>query len=296
MTASDTPLAITPDQSRQFDEDGFFLVENALPTDRIAALVEGLDALYERYLKERDLGPAQAFQMRNIAADPLFRELVDYPPILPLVVDLMGYNIQLRTSHLDVRPPQDPADGTHELGAPDSFFPWHADGPDYGWPEVDGVLPFMEMKVGYYLTDLTQARSGAICVVRGSHRQSPWIEVGGRRRVDPERIVEVNVEPGTALVWRTALYHCLTPNLSDRPRKCLYYGYQHRWIRPSDYEHQTPEVLEGCNPVRLQLLGELGTGSKAYAGDDPLVQPVSRYWRPQDEDIPLKAWAQNYRA
>ena len=181
---SKPPLKITPEQQRQFDEDGFFLVEDALPPDRIAALLQRLDELYDRYRRERNIGPRQAFQMRNIAADSLFKELVDYPPILPLVVDLMGYNIQLRTSHLDVRPPQDPADGEHELGAPDSFFPWHADGPNYGWPAVDGVLPFMEMKVGYYLTDLTQPLSGAICVVRGSHRQSPWIDEDARR-VDP---------------------------------------------------------------------------------------------------------------
>ena len=85
--------------------------------------MQRLDELYDRYRRERNLDPRQAFQMRNIATDSLFKELVDYPPILPLIVDLMGYNIQLRTSHLDVRPPQDPADGEHELGAPDSFFP-----------------------------------------------------------------------------------------------------------------------------------------------------------------------------
>ena len=130
----------------------------------------------------------------------------------------MGYNIQLRTSHLDVRPPQDPADGEHELGGPGQFFPWHADGPNYGWPAVDGVLPFMEMKVGYYLTDLTQPLSGAICVVRGSHRQSPWLDEGGApRRSRAHR--RSQRRPRHALVWRTALYHCLTPNLSDHPRK-----------------------------------------------------------------------------
>ncbi len=48
-------------------------------------------------------------------------------------------------------------------------------------------------------------------------------------------------------------------------------------------------VLVGCTPIQLQLLGELGMGRDNYAGDDLEVQPVSRYWRPQDEDIPLKA-------
>ena len=154
----------------------------------------------------------------------------------------------------------------------------------------------MEMKVGYYLTDLTEHNSGAICVVRGSHATSPWIEHSGERIIDPERIVEVNVAPGTAMVWRTALWHCLTPNLSERARRCLYFGYHHRWMRPSDFDHQKPDVLANASPIQLQLLGELGTGCDNYAGDDSEVHPVSRYWRPQDADIPLKAWAEEQRA
>ena len=144
---SKPPLKITPEQQRQFDEDGFFLVEDALPPDRISTLLQRLDELYDRYRQERNLDPRQAFQMRNIAADSVFKELVDYPPILPLVVDLMGYNIQLRTSHLDVRPPQDPADGEHELGAPDSFFSRGTPtAPTTAGPRSMGCCRFMEMK------------------------------------------------------------------------------------------------------------------------------------------------------
>ncbi len=286
-------IKLTDEQRKAFDEDGFFLVEGALGDAEIDDLLAVVDKFYVHYAAERELGPQEAFQMRNIvAAHPRFKQLMDHPAILPLVVDLMGCNIQLRTSHMDVRPPMAAECAEQTLGAQDSFFPWHADGPDFGWPEVDGVLPFMEMKVGYYLTDLTAHNSGAICVVRGSHRASPWRDGTRESGVDAERVVEVNVAPGTALVWRTALYHCLTPNLADHPRKCLYYGYQHRWIRPSDFDHQAPTVLADCTPIQRQLLGELGTGNDNYAGDDPEVLPVSRYWRPKDEDIPLKAWAQ----
>jgi hypothetical protein len=217
-----------------------------------------------------ELDAGEPLQMRNIgAAHPRFKAIMAHEKIMPLVVDLFGYNIQLRTSHMDVRPPMDTAHDGKALGSKESLFPWHADGPNFGWPAVDGVLPYMEMKVGYY----------------------PWIERDGEQIADPDRIVEVNVRSGTALVWRTALWHCLTPNLSDRARKCLYYGYHHRWMRPSDFDRQRAEVLAGCTPIQLQLLGELGTGKTNYAGDDPDVHPVSRYWRPQDEDIPLKAWA-----
>ncbi|MFT5087522.1 MAG: ectoine hydroxylase [Candidatus Latescibacterota bacterium] len=286
-------IALTPTQRAQYDEDGFFLVEDALSpqeVEELLAIVAELDACYRR---ERQVDAGEPLQMRNIvAAHPRFKAIMAHEKIMPLVVDLFGYNIQLRTSHMDVRPPMDTAHDGKALGSKESFFPWHADGPNFGWPAVDGVLPYMEMKVGYYLTDLTEKNSGAICVVRGSHRTSPWIERDGEQIADPDRIVEVNVRPGTALVWRTALWHCLTPNLSGRARKCLYYGYHHRWMRPSDFDRQRAEVLADCTPIQLQLLGELGTGKTNYAGDDPDVHPVSRYWRPQDEDIPLKAWAE----
>lgn len=286
------PIAISPAQRQQFEEDGFFLIEDALNADEVAALVSVMDRLYEKYRQERNLGPHEAFQIRNIvAADPLLRDLIDHPRILPLIVDVMGYNIQIRTSHLDVRPPMRSEDAQAGLGERGSFFPWHSDAPNFGWPTVDGVIPYMEMKVGYYLTDLTQHNSGAICVVRGSHRRAQK-DAAGNYIIDPADVVEVNVRPGAAMVWRTALLHCVTPNLSDHARKCLYYGYNHRWIRPSDFDHQTPDVVDGCTPIQRQLLGELGSGSHNYNGDDPLVHPVSRYWRPQEEDIPLKAWAE----
>ncbi len=288
-------LQITEAQRRQFDEDGFFLVEDALTPAEIAELVDLADELYAVYRDERKLGPHDAAQWRNIVAlHPLFRRLIDHSKMLPLVVDLIGYNIQIRTSHLDVRPPIKPETAQKALGARDSFFPWHSDAPNFGWPTVEGVVPYMEMKIGYYLTDLTQHNSGAICVVRGSHKRAQR-DAQGNVIVDPKDIVEVNVRPGTALVWRTALLHCVTPNLSDHARKCLYYGYHPRWIRPSDYDHQDPAVLTDCNPIQRQLLGEMADGSQNYNGDDPIIHPISRYWRPQDADIPLKAWAEAQR-
>lgn len=295
QTADVAPLALTAQQRRAFDEDGFFLIEDALSADEVDALLDVVDRRYSQYKQQRDLGD-EAFQMRNcVAMDPLFLRLVDHPRILPLVVDLIGVNIQLRTSHADVRPPQDPSVAEQELGAPDSFFAWHSDAPDYGWPRVDGRLPFMEMKIGYYLTDLTEPNSGEICVVRGSHLSTQPVGPDGRKVIDPADIVPVNVRPGTALVWRTQLLHALKPNLSSQARRCIYIGYHQRWMRPSDFDRQSADVLARCNPVQRQLLGELGTGLNNYAGDDPEVHPVSRYWRPTDEDIPLKGWAEAQR-
>ncbi|MEM7537671.1 MAG: phytanoyl-CoA dioxygenase family protein [Chloroflexota bacterium] len=290
---SEQLLAMTPEQKQQFDEDGFILLEDALSADEVETLLNVTDEFDTHYRRERNLAADAAFQLRNcVAMHPLYRGMIDHPKLLPYVVDAIGYNIQIRTSHVDIRPPMSPEHAKIELGSRQGFFPWHSDGPNFGWPRVNGQIPFMEVKIGYYLTDLSEHNSGAICVVRGSHKESPWIGTNGSQKVDESRIVEVNVKSGTAMLWRTALLHCVTPNLASHARKCLYYGYGHRWIRPSDYDHQDASVLADCTPIQLQLLGELGTGKANYNGDDPVVHPVSRYWRPRDEDIPLKAWAE----
>jgi hypothetical protein len=124
-------LKLTPEQEQQFEEDGFFLVEDALSAQEIGELLGVIDELYERYKLERNLGPHDPFQMRNIVAlHPVFKKIMDHPGMLPLVVDLMGFNIQLRTSHMDVRPPQPTSFAEKELGSTESFFPWHFDQPD----------------------------------------------------------------------------------------------------------------------------------------------------------------------
>lgn len=284
------PIAITEEQQRQFDEDGFILIEEALSPDEVDRLLAVVDELDVKYRAMNGIDPEAPFQVRNALAhhDELFR-LIDHPVLFPLVVDVLGCNIQIRTSHMDTRPTCPPEYANQTLGANDSFFSWHSDGPNWGYPITNGAVPFVEVKVGYYLTDLTEHNSGAICVVRGSHRLSPERINNPAYPLDPTQIVEVNVRPGTAMLWRTALWHCLTPNLSHRTRKCLYYGYHYRWIRPADYLHQDPALLARCTPIQRQLVGELGTGSSSYMGDDP-VQPVSRHWRPTDDDLPVKAW------
>ena len=294
------PIAITEEQQQQFEEDGFFLIENLLSSDEIDHLIGAIDELDTHYRKLQNIDPGEAFQARNaVAQHEAFLSLADHPVILPLIVDLLGCNIQIRTSHMDVRPPMSAEHANKKPGVRDSFFPWHSDGPNcpwnsdgsnFGYPITKGIIPFMEIKVGYYLTDLTEHNSGSICVVRGSHKISPEMLYGEGCEVPEDKIFEVNVKPGTVMVWRTALWHCLTPNLSSRTRKCLYYGYHHRWVRPSDYMNQDPALIARCTPIQKQLLGELGTGDIHYSGDNPALPAATRYWHPQEGDVPLEAW------
>lgn len=283
-------IRITAEQRRRFDGDGYFLVEDALAPAEVAELLRVVDELDGRVRRERGLGTVTPVRVNNIACrDAAFRRLLDHPVLLPLVVDCLGPRIQLRGSNLDVRPPQSRPEHTAGLGAADSFFPWHRDAPDGGWPTVDGIVPFLELKVGCYLTDLTEPESGALCVVRGSHRRVLATGPDGEPRVDPADIDEIRVRPGTAIVWRTSLLHCVSPNFSDRARRCLYLAYQHRWLRPSDYLGAPADVLAACSPIQRQLLGS--GAHRALELHDPEVEACSPHWTPGPESVPLEAWA-----
>jgi hypothetical protein len=111
-------------------------------------------------------------------------------------------------------------------------------------------------------------------------------------RVPADQFVELNVPANTALLWRTQVWHCVTPNLSDNVRKVFYVGYHYRWLRPTDYIQQAPELIARSSPIRRQLLGALDPQSDPL-GNDASWEPSSRYWLIKDEqDVPLKAWAE----
>ena len=101
--------------------------------------------------------------------------------------------------------------------------------------------------------------------------------------------MELRLPPGAAVLWRTGCWHCVGPQLGTQTRKIIHIGYQHRWLRPTDFMEQEPALLARCSPIRQQLLGAVPSG--AVMGDEAFV-PTSAYYRMHDADVPLKVWAE----
>ena len=299
-----TQLAMTNEQRRSFDEQGFILIENFFSQAELDRLLSAIDEVAERVRAEKGLGENDPFALRNaLTHHEAFLDLIDNPRILPLVVDAIGWNVQIRTTHLDYRPPYPEGLEPGELGTGEGAdhaagyknLVWHPDlaGPFlFEAPSLDGRLPFMEIKVGYYLSDLTQRNSGAICLVPGSHKRTPQELRDMNHRVPEDQFIELNVPANTALLWRTQVWHCVTPNLSNNVRKVFYVGYHYRWLRPTDYIEQDPELIACSSPIRRQLLGGLDSAGDPL-GNDPFWEPSSRYWLIKNwDDVPLKKWAE----
>ncbi len=158
-------------------------------------------------------------------------------------------------------------------------------------PSLDGRIPFMEIKVFYSLFDLSESNRGNLWVVPGSHHRSPQeLRESGHRVPDGESL-ELLTRPGTAVIWRTATWHCVGPNQSNLTRKIMHMGYHYRWLRPTDYVTQPQALIDRSDPIRKQLLGALATGGNPLGGN-PARQPISQYWLTDNpEDVPLREWA-----
>lgn len=118
-----------PTMVKQFEKDGYLIIPNALSQGQ----VEALNAAVDRILAEEP--ESLAYNIYNsVERDPAILSLIDHPELLPLMVNLLGYNIQLHISHLTVRKPN-PND---VKTATNSFIHWHQDGPHPEFPQIGG--------------------------------------------------------------------------------------------------------------------------------------------------------------
>src|SRR5687768_11906024 len=100
-------VRLTDEQRRDFDEKGYVLIEDFFEPDELKRLLAAIEEVRDRYSADKGVDRESAhFGVRNaLAHHEAFLDLVDHPRMLPLVVDVFGWNIQIRTTHLDVRPP-----------------------------------------------------------------------------------------------------------------------------------------------------------------------------------------------
>ena len=97
----------TQEQLDTFNNDGYLVVEDALPPEMIQRLTQVVDGIEDEERKRQDLDSHQILQkFRTVIEDDIFLQLLDWPKTFPLVWDILGWNIQLYISHLIIYPPE----------------------------------------------------------------------------------------------------------------------------------------------------------------------------------------------
>ena len=212
---------ITEAQARRYDEDGFFVLEDALGRDELHALIAAIDPFEERQtdaLRELEGGRffiARAdeitFTTHLVRESPLLRAFTRSPPLTGLCADLLGPDVRLYWDQAVYKKP-----GT------ESPFPWHQDN---GYAFVE---PQQYLTCWVALTDATED-NGCPWVVPGLHRQGTlaheYSDIGFVCLRDPAQAVAVPARAGSIVVFSSLTPHSTGPNRTDRTRKAYIVQY-----------------------------------------------------------------------
>jgi ectoine hydroxylase-related dioxygenase (phytanoyl-CoA dioxygenase family) len=206
---------LTREQARQYDEDGFFVLADALTPGDVAALLEAIDpfeAKGEEALRAMEGGRffiARAdeitFTTHLVARSALLRRFTSSALFADLCADLIGPDVRLYWDQAVYKKP----------GA-ESAFPWHQDN-GYAF-----VVPQQYLTCWVALTDAT-ADNGCPWVVPGLHRAGTLAhensDTGFVCLRDPPHATAVPVRAGSIVVFSSLTPHSTGPNRTEDVRK-----------------------------------------------------------------------------
>lgn len=230
---------------RALRADGFAVLPAVLPPPEVAALV----ALADRRFPLAAAPDGYVHEFDFVVRERGFLGLVDVPVVLAVVTRMLGANVHVYHSHLDVT--------GRNCATPASFrYRWHQDAGqavlDLGGP----TAPLLSVKAGFVLSDATEPGTGAPVVVPGSHRAPPPDEGAMRRHGTP-----LLVPAGSCVLFDNRLWHSRGPLAVDRPRHAAFVAYAPRWVRPRD--RLAPPPRDGLTARQAWLLG-CGDDARAF--------------------------------
>jgi ectoine hydroxylase len=266
------PGTPTTAERERFARDGYLIIRGALTPGEVEAYREALDRAYLSAAADGLISPGEPLhRLGAVAHCPAAAGLLDHPVTFPYVWSLLGWNIHVYHSHLDVHPP---------LAAPRPFrFEWHQDGGRQNREVETDPRPRLSVKLAYWLSDVSEPGRGNFKVVPGSHLTN-WISGPPRRDVawpDPEGAVEVTAAPGDVVLFDRRLWHARSDNYSLYTRKAMFFGYTYRWIAIRDDNEGIwrSDWADQLTPVQRQLLGGLKESDGDHAwGHFPAATPL----------------------
>jgi len=263
-------------QVAQFNAEGYLLLRNVLSRDRVDALNAAIDGIIAQEPEAIAYNIFRAVERHGLIAD-----LMEDPLALALIVNHLGYNLQLHSSVLSVRRPVREEVGFNfegkgrTSGGNHVSLNWHRDGPAPQFPRVDTF----SAKVCFILSDLSQPGRGNTRLAPGSHRRPEFRPDLGDPNSEVEGAIEVCGLPGDAFLFTQNIWHAAAPNQSSFERRLIFMGYSAFWARPVDRDGPLSSLLPGASPVRRQLVGDIGQAPVSRYVPSEDLMPLSRFWR-----------------
>lgn len=89
---------VTPGERSRFERDGFLVVPGALSGIELAELVDAVDGVWDRRRAPGTNRNEPLHLLAFLGEDERFLQLLDHPATLPLVADVLGWNISVTTA------------------------------------------------------------------------------------------------------------------------------------------------------------------------------------------------------
>ena len=247
-------VCASPEELRQFDREGYLVREGLFTGEDLKALQDALDRLEERESGAfRDTGKRSWGRIPRhlMDKDPVFLDLLKFPPVLSIARAMMGPLVRLRGLSARI---SYPAAAPHQT-------PWHQHLRVVSYP----LPPWFSRPHGLdaliYL-DALNDDTGAVGIVPGSHN---WLD-----RAPPPDTYEpvegelvVRVKAGGGVLIHSNLWHRGLPTLRTK-RRMLILSYTPTWLRRSPHGGSPPNdgltqaILEGDDEEARILLGKGG--------------------------------------
>ena len=233
------------EQRSFFDQNGYLTVRNALDADMLERVTAACDRVVERRYAHPGRGRASLIDV--LPEDEVFLSLLTWETTVPLVVQLLSFNLRLAKSHIIYNYPVPP-----EAEPPRN---WHRDFMESPFDLGPHRYPRILIKIVYQLSDTTAPLSGNTVILPGSNNLTRKLEIPEGQN-DPQGAVELQLRAGDAYLFESRTFHRIGLNRTNVPRKCLMMGYSYAWISPLDYDLQPDWLTEKVtDPIARQLIG-----------------------------------------
>lgn len=252
---NNSKVALSVDEKRRLDDDGFLVLKNFVEPERLTALRRRIADLFA------ELGERAGHEFKQEPQTDRLANLVDYgeifhwaiaePRLLARVEYLLGAEFKL--SSLNARSARPHSDWTQPL---------HCD---------TGALPddrgYTVCNIIWLLDDFT-TENGAPRYVPGTHKSGklPQEVLPNPAAPHPDEAL-ITGKAGDVIVMNAHLWHGGTANRTDKPRLAMHSFYCRRDLPQQQYQKKLlrPETLRKLNPELRHLL----------ALDDPLNDELS---------------------
>jgi hypothetical protein len=231
----------TPEQRRQFLDEGYVVLDEAMVDDDLLRLQAAFDRCAQESKADwldgmnRGTQPAAFFDIPSpLERDDAFIDLIDHPSWYGLLMDFTDDDLILLGPQVRLLPP-----------SPISYVGWH--------PDVPHTNP-LHIKVQIYVDDVAPDQ-GPFCFVPKSHKPGAGPYPHVRRLEDmPGRKIFPG-KAGTAILFNSYGWHTSMINSTTQPRKSIILIYE-KWTEGRVDAARYAGIADRLQtPARRQVFG-----------------------------------------